>query len=101
MTSFIIRRLFLGIIVLLVATVLVFVMMHVLPGDPLLLYLGEQYLSYEPEAAGRDQAREGLDKPVIAAVLRLARGRDQGGSGRVHLTYQTPVTTMIKQTGCR
>ena len=95
MTSFVIRRLFLGIIVLLIASVLVFVMMHVLPGDPLLLFLGEQYLSYEPEQLDKIRHEMGLDKPVILQYFDWVGGVIRGDLGS-SLTYQTPVTTMIK-----
>jgi peptide/nickel transport system permease protein len=94
-TSFIIRRLFLGLVVLLVASVLVFIMMHVLPGDPLLLYLGEQYLSYEPEQLEEIRHEMGLDKHVILQYFDWLGGVIRGDLGS-SLTYQTPVTTMIK-----
>ncbi len=40
MTTYIIRRLIIGVIVLLLVTILVFLLIHLLPGDPLMIYLG-------------------------------------------------------------
>jgi peptide/nickel transport system permease protein len=96
LTTFIIRRLFLGIIVLLIASMLVFVMMHVLPGDPLVLYLGESYNSYEPERLDEIRAELGLNKHVILQYFDWLGGVIKGDLGD-SLTYQTPVSTLIKQ----
>jgi peptide/nickel transport system permease protein len=95
-TSFIIRRLFLGIIVLLVATILVFVMMHSLPGDPLLLYLGEQLYQYDEESLDEIRHDYGLDKPVIVQYFDWLGGVLKGDLGESIQTQQ-PVSTMIKQ----
>jgi peptide/nickel transport system permease protein len=95
-TSYILRRLVLGIIVLFIATILVFVMMHMLPGDPLLLYLGEQYLNYEPEQLVEMRAEYGLDQPMIVQYFDWLGGVIKGDLGR-SINYQQPVSTMIKQ----
>jgi peptide/nickel transport system permease protein len=81
---------------LLVASMLVFVMMHVLPGDPLVLYLGEQYNSYEPEKLDEIRAELGLNKNVALQYFDWLGGVVKGDLGE-SLTYQTPVSTLIKQ----
>jgi peptide/nickel transport system permease protein len=40
MTTYIIRRCIIGLIILLLVTILVFLLVRLLPGDPLMLYLG-------------------------------------------------------------
>jgi peptide/nickel transport system permease protein len=95
-TSFIIRRLFLGIIVLLVATVLVFAMMHVLPGDPLVLYLGEQVSQYDATALAEIRHEYGLDKSMIGQYFDWLGGLVKGDLG-TSIQYQEPVSNMIKQ----
>jgi peptide/nickel transport system permease protein len=95
-TTFIIRRLFLGIIVLLIATVLVFAMMHVLPGDPLLVYLGEQVLQYDEAQLDEIRHEYGLDKPMILQYFDWLGGLLKGDLGN-SIQYQEPVTSRIGQ----
>jgi peptide/nickel transport system permease protein len=68
MTTYIIRRLIIGVIVLLMVTILVFLLIHLLPGDPLMIYLG----NFNPTGQSSmtiDQLDElrhqyGLDRPL-------------------------------------
>jgi peptide/nickel transport system permease protein len=95
-TSYIIRRLFLGIIVLLVASILVFIMVHVLPGDPLWVVLGENYINYSAEDLEILRHQYGLDKPVISQYFDWLGSVLRGDLGE-SIVYQVPVGTLLKR----
>ncbi len=96
MTSFIIRRLFQGVIVLFVVTILVFLMMHVLPGDPLRTILGPDYVNYSREELEVIRHDRGLDKPVIAQYFDWIGGVFKGDLGET-ITENESVATQIGQ----
>jgi peptide/nickel transport system permease protein len=82
MTSYIIRRVLLGIIVLLAVSVLIFGLMHLLPGDPLLLFLGSGELkSYSPEQTEVLRVHYGLDKPLVTQYFNWLGGLFHGDMG--------------------
>jgi len=69
MTAYIIRRIFIGLIILLLVTMLVFLFVRLLPGDPLMVFMG----NYSPSstintmtAAEHDALmhKYGLDRPI-------------------------------------
>ncbi len=92
MTAYIIRRLLLGIIILLLVTILVFLAMRLLPGDPLMIFVSQfQTASFTTEQIAEMRAEFGLDKslPVqyinwLGDILRgdmgesIVRGQDVG-----------------------
>ncbi len=95
MTAFIIRRVFLGIIVLFVATILVFLMMQVLPGDPLRTILGPDYPNYSREELEEIRHDRGLDKPVIVQYFEWLRGVLTGDLGET-ISEGEPVSEQIE-----
>jgi peptide/nickel transport system permease protein len=68
MTTYIIRRVIIGIIVLLLVTVLVFLLIHILPIDPLMIYLGNfnptGQSSMTIEQLDELRHQSGLDRPL-------------------------------------
>lgn len=95
MTTFIIRRLFLGIIVLLIASLLVFVMMRMLPGDPLTLFLGDQVNNMDPAEIAKLHHQYGLDKPVIVQYFDWVGNALKGDLGQ-SVQYETSVGNELK-----
>lgn len=73
MTAFIIRRIALGGLILLLVSILLFLMLHMIPGDPTVVALGPRST---PEMREAFREMMGLDKPLIeqlaAHLLRLA-----------------------------
>jgi peptide/nickel transport system permease protein len=67
MTTYIIRRCIIGIIILLLVTMLVFLFIHLLPGDPLMIYLG----NFNPSGGGSTFGPEQL------AIYRHQYGLDR------------------------
>jgi peptide/nickel transport system permease protein len=63
MTSFIIRRLLMGIIVILLVTLMIFLFIRFLPGDPLIMYMtGQELMDLSSEQMDALQHKFGLDK---------------------------------------
>jgi peptide/nickel transport system permease protein len=84
MTAYIIRRLFLGVIILLLVTILVFLAMRLLPGDPLIIFISQSQTEvYTPEQIAELRHEYGLDRslPVqyISWLGNILRG-DMGKS---------------------
>ncbi|HEY97520.1 MAG TPA: ABC transporter permease [Dehalococcoidia bacterium] len=65
MTAYIIRRLLLGVIILLLVTLLVFLAMRLLPGDPLMIFVSQfQTESFTPEQIEELRREFGLDRSL-------------------------------------
>jgi len=84
MTAYIIRRLMLGVIILLLVTLLVFLAMRLLPGDPLIIFISQsQVQMYSAEQLVELRQEYGLDRtlPVqyISWIGNILRG-DMGKS---------------------
>jgi peptide/nickel transport system permease protein len=84
MTAYIIRRLLLGVIILLLVTILVFLAMRLLPGDPLVIYVSQsQVQMYSAEQLAELRHEYGLDESLpmqyISWIGNLLRG-DMGKS---------------------
>jgi peptide/nickel transport system permease protein len=84
MTAYIIRRLFLGVIILLLVTILVFLAMRLLPGDPLIIFISQSQTEvYTLEQIAELRHEYGLDRslPVqyISWLGNILRG-DMGKS---------------------
>jgi peptide/nickel transport system permease protein len=67
MTAYIIRRLFIAIIILFIVTLIVFFSIRLLPGDPLVIFLGQQASQGGISTAELDRLREeyGLNDPIM------------------------------------
>jgi peptide/nickel transport system permease protein len=94
-TGYIIRRLLQGVIILFIVTVLIFVVMHFLPGDPLVLYVAQHQMENLPQQELDALRHEfGLDKSIPAQyaswMLALLRG-DLGTS----IFYREKVAKLI------
>lgn len=92
MAVYIVKRLMSLVPVLLAITLLVFVMIHLVPGDPVAMMLGEAGTSQ----AAVDQAREqlGLNDPLPTQYLRFLSGILRGDLGKSMLRNQS-VTALI------
>ena len=97
MSAYIIRRIFLAIIVLILATLVVFVIMHLLPGDPVLLYLSKDaYSRFTPEELAAARHEYGLDKPIIIQYFNWLSGVFRGELGK-SISKRTEVTVEISE----
>lgn len=107
MQTFILRRLMIGVVILIFLSIATFVLLHVVPGDPAKLRCG---LSCKPEQIKAIQHQLGLDKPLFPISLSgsppfIGFGPSQYGdwlkslfSGDLGVStyYQQPVTTALR-----
>ena len=91
MTVFLATRLGIGLVTLLVASIVVFAVMEVLPGDPALIMLG---MSASPEALATLREQMGLNDPLPARYLAWFTGMLSGDFGRSY-TYAAPVGQLM------
>jgi peptide/nickel transport system permease protein len=91
-TVYLARRLVIFAISLFVASVLVFLVLSVLPGDPAQAMLGTQAT---PEALHQLRHQLGLDRPLYVQYLDWARGFVHGDFG-ISATTQQPIAPLIR-----
>ncbi len=91
MTLFLIRRLAAFAATLLAVSLVVFLVMNALPGDPALVILG---IDASPEAAAALRVKLGLDAPLVTRWIDWASGALTGDFG-VSYTYGVPVSELI------
>ncbi|OGK77577.1 MAG: hypothetical protein A2X52_20645 [Candidatus Rokubacteria bacterium GWC2_70_16] len=91
MRRFIVRRVAALAATLLFVSVLVFVVVRILPGDPALIILGTEA---SPEAAARLREAMGLDRPVPVQYLEWIGRALAGDLGR-SIQYDVPVGALI------
>jgi peptide/nickel transport system permease protein len=83
MTTYIIRRLIQAVIVLILVTLLVFFVMRLLPGDPLIIYVAQtaQLEAMPPEMLDQMRHQFGLDKPIMMQYVNWMANIFQGDFG--------------------
>ena len=96
MTAYIVRRLILALFVLVMGTLGVFFAMRLLPGDPLVIYIGQsqQLASLSDEGLAQLRHEFGLDKPVLVQYGNWMSGLLRGDFGK-SIVYQQPVGNLL------
>src|SRR4030043_352253 len=97
MAGYVVRRIFMGFVVIIIVTVLVFLLIRLLPGDPLLVYLTQQQYrdaAFNPDQLTQLEARFGLDKPLPIQYLSWIGGMFRGDFGE-SISLQKPVSKLI------
>jgi peptide/nickel transport system permease protein len=84
MTTYIIRRLLMAVVVLLIVSLIVFFVMRLLPGDPLVIFMGQSAGtgSMSPEQLEYLRAQYGLDKPLMVQYATWLMGIFRGDLGK-------------------
>jgi peptide/nickel transport system permease protein len=93
MIRFLIRRLLLTIPVLVGVATLVFLLIHLVPGDPVQAMLGE---NASPEDVADLRARLGMDRPLYVQYASFMKGAATGDLGTSLRTRQ-PVAALIAE----
>lgn len=97
MGTYIVRRLVQAILVILIITFLVFIVIRLLPGDPILLYLSEQQTdTMSEEQLNKVRAEFGLDKPLPVQYLNWIKDLFRGDLG-MSLFFHEHVGALIAQ----
>lgn len=91
MIAFLLRRTGLAVVILLIVAILLFLMMHMIPGDPTVVALGPRST---PEMREAFRAMMGLDRPFLEQ-LGLFLGRLANGDLGQDVWSRRPVLTMI------
>ena len=96
MTAYIIRRLAIGLLIILLVTMIVFFVIRLLPGDPLIIYLGQQATSGSVTAVQLEELRHeyGLDRPLIVQYGSWMNGLFHGDLG-TSVYYRENITTLL------
>src|SRR5215218_2577443 len=94
-TAYIIRRLLLMAPVLLILSIIMFVMLRVLPGDPLVAFAGSDAGRLAPEQRAALRKSLGLDDPLPVQYLNWLGDTVRGDWGRT-LVGRQPLGDVIK-----
>jgi peptide/nickel transport system permease protein len=92
MTSYLAKRLLIGIATLFVASLVVFAVLEVLPGDPAQLMLG---MNATPDALEALREQMGLNQPLVWRYLDWIGGMLTLDFGRSY-TYSVPVIDLVR-----
>ena len=93
MTTYVLKRLVSMVPVLLLVSVVIFSLIHLTPGDPVVAMLGEEAT---PEARDRLRAQLGLDQPIMVQYSVWLAKALTGDLGRSIRTNQ-PVSEAISE----
>jgi peptide/nickel transport system permease protein len=91
MLTYILRRLLVLVATLAVASLAIFVVLEVLPGDPALVILG---IEAQDDTLAALRAQMGLDRPAPVRYLAWIGGLVSGSTGVSH-TYAVPISELI------
>ena len=78
MIQYIIKRLGLAIVVLFGVTLVTFILMNVVPGDPVLMMLGQRT---DPETVARLREEFGMNRPLVEQYLSFLSNALRGDLG--------------------
>jgi peptide/nickel transport system permease protein len=92
-TAYILNRLLQMLPLALVLTILVFLMVHAIPGDPVITLLG---VEAEPEKVAELRAHLGLNEPLPAQFVIFLKNLARGDLGE-SILVRIPVMQMIRQ----
>ena len=92
LTEYTVKRLIIGVFIVLTVTVILFGIMQAMPGDPIELLAGERV---SPEKIAQLKAQWGLDKPVYMQYFYWLSRIIRGDFGRSMVT-KLPVIELIK-----
>ena len=98
MTTYIMRRLIQALFVLILVTLLVFFVMRLLPGDPILIYVAQSadLEGMTPEMLHKLRHEFGLDKPIIVQYANWVSGVFRGELG-TSIFYREKVRTLMME----
>ncbi|HTY81700.1 MAG TPA: ABC transporter permease [Dehalococcoidales bacterium] len=98
MTSFIARRLVQALFILLLVTLIVFFVMRLLPGDPILIYLAQtsDLNTMNPDQIQVLRAHYGLDKPIMVQYFNWLENITHLNFG-ISIYWNVPVFKLLKE----
>ena len=97
MTAYIIRRVIIGFIILLLVTMIVFLFVRLLPGDPLIVYMASYDIAAQTIGEEEYQfllTKFGLDKPIPVQYVSWLGDLFRGDLGK-SIVLQEDITTLM------
>jgi len=94
MTKYILRRILATIPVIVVTSIILFVVMRILPGDPIIMIVGEAQSDISPEVLERLRQEHDLDKPVYVQYVTWVGKILAGDFGR-SIRSRQPVADIL------
>lgn len=94
--EYLVRRAGFTVVSLVAAVTLVFMMIHLVPGDPVATILGDMY---NPEAARNLREQLGLNLPLLQQYGRFISDLFTGNLGTSFITHQSVFTTVLSGFG--
>jgi peptide/nickel transport system permease protein len=101
MTAYVIRRVIIGLIILLIVTMLVFLLVRLLPGDPLMVYMGQFSVGTGTNRIGPEEYQAlkhkyGLDRPIPVQYIDWLGKIFRGNLGK-SVTVGEDIGTLIAE----
>ena len=96
MTTYIVRRLIMALFVVIIVSLIVFFVMRLIPGDPLIIFLGQSAGEVTAEQIENLRIEYGLDKPLMIQYFNWAYGILQGNLG-TSIYYHENVGKLLLQ----
>ena len=98
MTAYIARRLIMGLVIILLVTLIVFFVLRLLPGDPLVIYMASSSSASTMTDEQLQQLRHqyGLDLPIVLQYVNWMKGLFQGNLG-MSIYYHQDVAELMAQ----
>jgi peptide/nickel transport system permease protein len=98
MTTYIIRRLLLGLLVLVLVTILIFSFMRILPGDPLYMYMDPNAATdLSPKKRAELMHEFGMDRPLPVQYFNWISGVLQGDLGKSTSNNGESINSMVAE----
>ncbi len=97
LARFVLRRILLAVPVFVGVTMVTFVLMQIVPGDPVALLMEEKMAAVDPAAAQRFRARWGLDAPVPVQYLKFLSNAARGDLGISYRTDQDVLPSILER----
>jgi peptide/nickel transport system permease protein len=96
MTTYIIRRILQAVIVLIIVTLMVFFVIRLLPGDPLIIYVAQtaNLQAMPPEMIDELRVQYGLDKPIMMQYVNWIADMFHGDFGE-SIYYHEDVSALM------
>jgi len=95
--AFIARRLLLALPVFIGVTLVTFVLMYVVPGDPVTVMVEEKMASTDPTAARLFREKWGLNDPLAVQYLKFLRNAAQGDLGLSFRSEQPVLNAVLER----
>jgi len=95
--KFIARRLLLAVPVFIGVTLVTFVLMHIVPGDPVALQMEEKMATIDPTAARLIRAKWGLDDPAPIQYVKFLRNALRGDLGISYRTDRSVLRSIVER----